>query len=79
MATYTQGNISEATGFDAGDLFDSEAQVRDYFTVTSLRECTSQTWGRDDDYRELDTDENLQAWLDAMADAVIANKWHCAF
>ena len=58
--------ISEATGFDNADEFDSEAQVSDYFTVAvqtgMFGECA---W--------------TQADLDAMAEAVIENGWHCSF
>ena len=57
--------ISEATGFDLGDEFTSEAQVREYFTVTTLRDA-------------FDGCPYTQEALGVMAEAVIANGWHSA-
>ena len=57
--------ISEATGFDGGDLFESEEAVREYFTVDTLRD-----W--------LDGCPYTQEALDAMAEAVIDGRWHMA-
>lgn len=60
---WTRAEIHDATGFDNGDLFESEAEVREYFTVESIEfmfgECPY-----------------TQAELDEMAEAVIRNGWH---
>ncbi len=65
-AVPTREMISEATGFDAGDEFQSEAQVRLYFAVVEqvamFGECP---WS--------------QEALDTMAEAVLEHRWHCAF
>ena len=59
--------ISDATGFDAGDEFTSEGDVRAYFTVEAMQGMFGAHGIAD------------QAILDAMADAVIEHRWHCAF
>jgi len=59
--------ISDRTNFDGGDEFTSTQQVREYFTAENLAGCFG---GEATDW---DTAE-----LDAMAEAVIANRWHCA-
>jgi len=60
---WTRERIHEATNFDAGDLFQSEAQVRAYFTVENIEamfgECSL-----------------TQEELDEMAEAVIRHGWH---
>jgi hypothetical protein len=61
--------ISDATGFDFGEPFTSEAEVRDYFTMASMRDMSP-----DGDFGDLD-DETLSEW----ADVVIAERWHCDF
>ena len=62
--------ISEKTGFDRGELFNSPDEVRRYFTTTSMEEM----YGGDlrADYPEL-ADQNA---LNEMADMVIRNGWH---
>lgn len=62
--------ISEKTGFDSGDTFSNESEVRDYFTVKSMR----QMFGDDleANFPEL-ADQEI---LDEMAETVIDNKWH---
>lgn len=65
IAERGQGYVSEATGFDAGDEFESEAQVREYFTVANLRAM-------------LDECPYTQEGLDLMAEAVIGGGWHMA-
>lgn len=55
--------ISEATAFDQGDQFTSDEQVRDYFTVESLRSMGFDASPEQDE-------------LDRMADDVIGNRWH---
>ena len=61
--------ISEQTGFDLGERFTSEDQVRAYFTVDSMVEA----------FGPEDGAALTQGDLDDMADAVIAHRWHCAF
>lgn len=59
-----RARISEATGFDAGDRFEDEAQVREYFTVAA--------WESMNDEKCPFTQDDL----DAMAAAVIEHRWH---
>lgn len=58
--------ISGATGFDHGERFGSEEQVREYFTVANMVAM----FGAEDGATV------SQADLDEMADAVIRNRWH---
>lgn len=58
--------ISEATGFDQGDEFTGEAQVREYFTADAQREM----FGAD-----AITDPEVLA---VFAEAVIDGGWHMA-
>lgn len=67
----TWQEISDATGFDAGDEFTSEQQIRDYFQREQIRGCLNPVDGG----HQLPS----QTELDAMADIVIANRMHCAF
>ena len=60
--------ISRETEFDSGEPFESEAEVRAYFTSANLR-----------DMFDLDDDVPDDATLDAWADIVISNRWHCDF
>lgn len=62
-------DVSRATAFDHGEPFASEAEVKAYFTRDNLVAM----FGPED---AADTD---QSTLDAMAAAVLANRWHCAF
>lgn len=59
--------ISDATAFDCGEMFDSPDDVYRYFTVEAQRAMF-------DDDALTDQDE-----LDQMAEEVIAHRWHCAF
>jgi len=65
MARYSMGDINEYTGAFNGDLFESEEQVRQYFTVANIEamfgECSL-----------------TQEELDEMAETVITNRWHMA-
>ena len=58
--------ISEITGFDMGEKFDTEAEVREYFTISNMLnmnpDFADDYWTQDD--------------LDAMAESVIENHWH---
>ena len=57
--------VSEATGFDAGALFQGPDEVRGYFVTTVLRDIFGECpW--------------TQGQLDLMADAVIEQRWHLA-
>lgn len=62
---WTRDHIHEATGFDNGDLFTSEEQVRQYFTVQNITDMFGECPYTQDE-------------LDEMAEAVIANRWHMA-
>lgn len=59
--------ISDATAFDAGEEFESEEEVREYFSPAEQR-----FMGGEDAV----TDEEL---LSEWADAVIEHRWHCKF
>lgn len=72
----TQQTISEYTGFDQGDEFTSEQQVREYFTVANLADMGL---GGSDEGSERDNHVLTQDELDAMAAEVIRQRWHCAF
>lgn len=62
----TREYVSQATGFDSGDQFESEEQVRDYFSVQSLTELFGEC---------IYSPEELAA----MVEAVLDGRWHCAF
>lgn len=66
IAERGQAYVSEATGFDQGDEFTSEAQVRDYFTVANVRAMLGEC-------------PYTQEGLDLMAEAVIDGGWHMAY
>lgn len=55
--------ISQATGFDSGDEFTTEQQVREYFTVANMEAMFGEC-------------PQTQVELDAMADAAIEHRWH---
>lgn len=61
-----RNEISAYTAFDSGERFESDAQVREYFTVANIRAM----FGAD-----ADADQDT---LDTMAAAVIENRWHMA-
>lgn len=63
IAERGQGYVSEATGFDAGVEFTTEAQVREYFTVANVRAMLGEC-------------PYTQEGLDAMAQAVVDGGWH---
>jgi hypothetical protein len=60
--------INDSTGFANGDRFESEKQVREYFTVANMRGMFGPGQSQED-----------QATLDRYADVVIEQKWHCIF
>ncbi len=72
----TQREISEYTGFDQGEKFTSEQQVREYFTAENL---AAMGLGGSDEGSERDNHALTQDELDRMAEYVIANRIHCAF
>jgi hypothetical protein len=61
--------LNDATGFANGDLFKSETEVRGYFTVGTMVSSFPS-------YAE---NPPNQETLDEYAEAVISNRWHCAF
>lgn len=63
----TQEFISEQTEFDAGEKFSSEDEVRSYFTKENMEAMFGGHC------------EALPEVMKSFADAVIANRWHCAF
>jgi len=73
--TLSQTAISESTGFDQGDEFASEQDVRDYFTVEAMQSMGLGNIAPDGQEPQQATQDDL----DEMADTVIANRWHCAF
>ncbi len=62
--------ISDITGFDRNDYFESPEQVRAYFQV-EVMEHISPGWSEKTGLRQADLDE--------MAGAVLHHKWHCIF
>lgn len=62
---YSEQQISELTAFDKGDEFESEDQVRKYFTVENVKSMFPN-----------DETSVSQDQLDEMADLVIENGWH---
>ncbi|MDE3097187.1 MAG: hypothetical protein KGK07_14460 [Chloroflexota bacterium] len=62
-----RGVIRDATGFDGGDQFESEAQVREHFTPETMRDMGGE---------DAVTDPQI---LEAFATAVIEHRWHCTF
>lgn len=65
----TRTEISERTGFDNGETFSSDQEVRDYFQRDELVGCIDPTSDARNDIPQ-------QAELDEMAEMVIANRWH---
>ena len=63
IAERGQGFVSEATGFDVGDEFTSEDQVRVYFQVANIRAMLGEC-------------RYSQEALDLMAEAVVEHAWH---
>ena len=66
----TEREIHEATGFNNGEKFNSAQEVREYFTTAAMAEMFGSH-----DTSDLPTQEQLNE----MAEAVIANRWHCEF
>ena len=72
--------ISDLTGFDVGDRFESEQQVRRYFSLETMRQIFGDAVGYVDEETGEPADNPalalFQSELDSMADAVIENRWH---
>jgi hypothetical protein len=68
--------ISEFTGFDGGERFPSEGEVRQYFTVENMRALGL---GGSDEGSERGNHALTQDELDRMSETVIKNRWHCDF
>jgi len=64
-----ESDISDRTGFDAGDKFHSPAHVRAYFRRDELLSCFHG--------EELSIPD--QEYLDYAAQLVIEHRWHCRF
>jgi hypothetical protein len=67
----TRQEISEKTGFDAGEKFANAHEVRNFFSIESMKSM----------YKEGDINIDFpelvdQKYLDEMYYAVIANGWH---
>lgn len=62
---WTRDDISEMTGFDHGDLFQSEEQVREYFSIPNIEAMFGSC-------------PFTQEQLDEMAEEVIRHGWHMA-
>lgn len=62
----TRQEISETTGFDRGEKFDSPNDVREYFTEKAMTEMGF-------------TNDLAQSELNGMADDVVEHHWHCNF
>ncbi len=61
--------VNDKTGFANGEKWESEQEVREYFTVTNM---VAMFDGGLDDYPDL-TNQDL---LDQMAASVIEHGWH---
>lgn len=55
--------INDYTGFAKGDKFETEQQVREYFTVANIEDMFGECYLAQDE-------------LDEMAGVIIANRWH---
>ena len=75
MRYMTRSEISESTGFDQGVEFESEQDVRDYFTVEAMESMGLGNIAPDGQEPQQATQDDL----DELADTVIAQRWHCAF
>ena len=71
MKTFNE--INDTTGFANGAKFSSADEVRDYLTSENIIAMFNLSL-LDGGVYSVNQDE-----LDAMADTVIANKWHCDF
>ena len=63
MTNYTFGEINDYTGFANGDKFDSDEEVRFYFTIDNIMGLFGETG------------ELTQQTLNEMAEIVIKNRW----
>lgn len=68
----TLSEINDITGFANGALFDSEHQVREYFRKSAVLEMLDPLSEERRDYEAIYS----QTDFDAMADEVIAHRWH---
>jgi hypothetical protein len=84
--------ISEATGFDMGDFFTSESEVRQYFDISEMRsQWRTQARWADSDWDGGDKENIEDTWgahlietvdadtLESWANLVIKHQWHCEF
>ena len=63
MTYYTQKEISDATGFDHGELFDSDDEVNEYFSPKTQRALFG-------------NEVVSSAELAVMRNIVLENRWH---
>ena len=61
---FTETEIDNETGFAQGDIFETERDVRKYFTVRVMNDIMGKG------------ESPNQATLNKMADAVIEHRWH---
>ena len=66
----TLTTISDITGFDSGEYFESPDQAKAFFKVETM-EHLYPGWSKKTGLTQADLDE--------MAGAVIHHKWHCVF
>lgn len=84
----TRQEISERTGFDHGQKFETASDVQAYFTIPTMDAMVGrENWNPADVYTECEmidmfghTEKPLtQSDLNAIAEQVINNRWHCTF
>ena len=68
MLTFDE--INDRTGFANGIRFENDQEVREYFTVETMRDILGSV---------PPSDIPTSTDLDVMANTVIEKKWHCAF
>jgi hypothetical protein len=76
MRYRTFDEINDATGFAGGVQFNTEAEVRAYFTQKNMEFMFGADLGCDPLPEGCVMND---AVLRKMAERVIANRWHCAF
>ena len=72
--TSIRQDISDRTGFDAGDRFETASQVHDYFTVANLHEMVGHAQFVTPEGEDLTP---AQKTLERWAALVIEERWHC--
>lgn len=76
---YTETEINDITGFENGDRFENNDQVREYFTADNIASMFSDLFTHDVGVITRDGKTVLtHADLEEMARLVIENRWHYA-